>query len=155
VGGNNPESENDAGNPKASTLVLACSHPQNIQLVKSDNLLDLLLWGVVPNFEPNFQTLLKHVLDFSELSTAKGESNFNAMIPFGHSGLHVPTAPSPMSPDILDVYRGGHDFNVVQGELGTLSNDVPVDGDHGTSVVVEPVSVAPLLISIQINTTEL
>ena len=60
-----------------------------------------------------------------------------------------------MSSNILDIYRRSDDFDVVQGELGTLSNYVPVDRYHGAPVVVEPVSIASLLIGIEINTPEL
>jgi len=77
------------------------------------DLLDLFLGGVVANLEPNLQSLLEYILHFSELSAAKGKPDLDSVIPFRHSGLHASTALSPVSSDVLDIYRRGHYFNVV------------------------------------------
>ena len=55
----------------------------------------------------------------------------------------VSTAFGPMSSDALNAYRRGYGFNLIQGELGTMSNGVSVDSDHGVPAVVEPASVTP------------
>lgn len=96
----------------------------------------LFLGGVVADLEPHLQPLLKHVLHFSEFSAAKGKPNLDAMIPFCVGGLHTSTAFSPVSSDVLDIYRRRHNFNVVQGELGALGNNITVDRNHGTPVVI-------------------
>jgi len=91
---------------------------------------------MVADLEPDLQPLLKHVLHFSELPTAKGESNFDAMISFRIGGLHISAALSPVGSNILNIDRRSHHLDVVQGELGTLGNNVAVNRNHGAPVVV-------------------
>ena len=110
---------------------------------------------MVAGLEPDLQPLLKHVLNFSELSSAKGKFDFDAMVSFRTTSLHVSTALSPVSSNVLDIYRRSHHLDIVQGELGALGDDVTVDRNHGTPVVVESISVTPLLVRIQVNTPEL
>jgi hypothetical protein len=60
-----------------------------------------------------------------------------------------------VSSHILDVNRGGDDFNIVEGELRALGDNLPVQCDYGGAIVVKSVSIAALLICIQIDTPEL
>jgi hypothetical protein len=58
-------------------------------------------------------------------------------------------------PDALKVDGRGNDFDVVEGELGTLSDDLTVEGDERTAVVVKAVAVAALLIGVKVETAGL
>jgi len=55
----------------------------------------------------------------------------------------------------LKIDGGGYDFDVVEGELGALSDDFSVEGDEGTSIVVESISVTSLLICVEVETARL
>lgn len=46
-------------------------------------------------------------------------------------------------------------YHIVQRELGPLSEQAAVHGDHGAAVVVEPVPITALLIGQQVNPTVL
>jgi len=58
-------------------------------------------------------------------------------------------------PDALQVDRGGDNFNVVQGELGALGDDLAVEGDERAAVVVESVAIAALLVGVEVETAGL
>jgi hypothetical protein len=60
-----------------------------------------------------------------------------------------------MRPYRLQVERGGHDFDIVQRELASLSHDLSVKGDKRSAIVVKPISVATLLIGIEVDAAEL
>lgn len=90
-----------------------------------------------------------------ELPTRKRNRCLDAMVPLRSCGLHAPTALRSMCADVLDINSRGNHFDIVQRELTALRNDMAIDGDHGTTVVVEPVTIASLLVGIEVNATEL
>lgn len=53
-----------------------------------------------------------------------------------------------MCSDALQVDRGRDDFDVVEGELGALGDDLAVEGDEGAAVVVQAVAVTALLVGV-------
>lgn len=57
--------------------------------------------------------------------------------------------------NIFNIDRGGDNFHIVQRELTTLSNNIAVDDNHRTSIVVKPVTIAALLVCIHVDTTAL
>lgn len=56
-----------------------------------------------------------------------------------------------MRAHLLNVDRGNDDFYVVEGKLGALSNDVAVQSDEGAAVVVESITVAALLVRVEVD----
>lgn len=56
---------------------------------------------------------------------------------------------------IFDINGGRHDFDIVQGELGALCDNLAVQCDKCTSIIIETVSVAALLVSIEIYAAKL
>lgn len=55
----------------------------------------------------------------------------------------------------FNVHSSSDHFNIVQGELGALSDNFTVDNNHCTAIVVESVTVAALLVGIEINASTL
>jgi hypothetical protein len=53
--------------------------------------------------------------------------------------------------DFLDVNGRDNNFDVVERKLGTLSDDFAVERDEGASVVVESITVAALLICVEVD----
>ena len=60
-----------------------------------------------------------------------------------------------MSSNGIEIDGSGDDFDVVEGELGSLSEDDSVQDDHGGTVVVESISVAALLVRVEVDSTDL
>lgn len=60
-----------------------------------------------------------------------------------------------MRPNILYVDSSRDDFNVIEGELGALSNDTSIDRNQGTAIIIESISVASLLVCIQVDSSQL
>lgn len=81
--------------------------------------------------------------------------DFNPLIGWRSRRLKTSTTRGTMRSHFLDIDRRCYDFDVVERELRALSNNHSIDGDEGTPVVIESIAVAPLLIRIEINPTEL
>ena len=77
------------------------------------------------------------------------------MVTLSLRSLSTAGAMGPMGAHILYVYGSRDDLNIVQTELGALGDDLSVESNHGATIVVEAVSIATLLIRIQIHTAEL
>ena len=60
-----------------------------------------------------------------------------------------------VSSDFLNVYSRGDDLDVVQRELRALRYDFAVQADESAAVVVQPVTVAALLIRVEVDSTSL
>jgi hypothetical protein len=58
-------------------------------------------------------------------------------------------------PNPLQVDGRGNDLDIIEGELGALSDDLTVQGDEGAAVVVKAVAVAALLVGIKVETAGL
>lgn len=69
--------------------------------------------------------------------------------------MHAPTFRRSRAPNILQIDRGSDDFYVFQAELCALRDHGPVDADEGTPVVVEPVTVAALLVRVEVDAARL
>lgn len=70
-----------------------------------------------------------------------------------------PSQPTPPLEEqkeyLFNVHSGSDNLDVVERELRALGHDVAVDDDHRTPVVVQTITVAALLVSVQINATTL
>lgn len=62
--------------------------------------------------------------------------------------LHTSRAFGAVRTDILNVNRSSNDLDVLEGELGALSDYEAVDKDHGTSIVIQAISIASLLVRV-------
>lgn len=60
-----------------------------------------------------------------------------------------------MRPHLLDVDGGYNYFDVVQRKLGALCDYLSINGNERASIVVQSISVATLLIGIEIDTARL
>lgn len=69
--------------------------------------------------------------------------------------MHSSRGSKPVCADSLYIHHGGDNFNVIQRELGTLSDDFPIDNNHSGTVVVEAVTAASLLVGIEIDSAVL
>ena len=46
-------------------------------------------------------------------------------------------------------------YHIFQRELGALGHHIPIDGNHGTAVIVQPVTITTLLVSKQVDPSAL
>ena len=90
-----------------------------------------------------------------EFPAGEREVHLDPVIPVALGGLHVPAHHRAMRADILQVESGGDHLDVVKGELRPLRDDLPVASDHGAAVVVQAISVAPLLVGVEVDSTKL
>lgn len=60
-----------------------------------------------------------------------------------------------MGTDRLKIKRGRNDLDVVERELTALRHDFAVECDESGTIVVQSVSIATLLISVKVDSTEL
>lgn len=76
-------------------------------------------------------------------------------VSLGLNRLHPPAALSTVSPDGLEVQSGRDDLDVRQGELRSLGDDLSVESNQRRPIVIEPITVASLLIGVKVDTSEL
>lgn len=95
------------------------------------------------------------ISDAVKLPARERKIHLDTVVPLCLCGLHIPAHHRTMRANVLQVKGGGDYFNVVEGELGTLRNNLPVAGDHGAPIVVETISVTSLLVGIQIYSSKL
>ena len=70
--------------------------------------------------------------------------------------LYTLVAPGiPVGSDILKVEGGRDHLDVLHRELGALSNDVPIDDNGRTAIIVETLPITALLIGKQVDTSSL
>jgi hypothetical protein len=93
------------------------------------------------------------VISFATIQTQTFDSN--TLISLGLDGLHSSTALSSVSTDCFEIQGSRDHLDVGQGELRTLCDDLSVESDEGGSIVVQPVSIATLLVGIEVDTSEL
>lgn len=91
----------------------------------------------------------------SQASIKSHTVNDNSAIRFRLDALHSSTAVCSMRSYRLKIERRRHNFNIVERELASLSNDFSVEGNESCTVVVQSISIATLLISIEVDATEL
>ena len=77
------------------------------------------------------------------------------MIALRASRLVAAAACRAVRADVLDVDCRGDYFDVLERELGALGDDAAVDDDEGAAVVVEAISVAPLLVRVEVYASKL
>lgn len=102
---------------------------------------------MIPNLEVCRMRAIE-IQDLLKLSRAECYRRFDAMIPLSLCSLSAARAVRSMSAHVLNVYRSRDDFDVVKTKLRALSDYFSIDGYHGTTVVIETVSVATLLVRI-------
>lgn len=57
--------------------------------------------------------------------------------------------------DFFDINSSRNDLHIFQGELGTLGDNIPVDDNHCTAIIVEPITIATLLVGIEVDASAL
>lgn len=55
----------------------------------------------------------------------------------------------------LQIKSGGHNLDIIQTELRSLGNNFTIDSNNGTSIVIETVTIASSLVSIQVDASTL
>lgn len=70
-------------------------------------------------------------------------------------GLQASARRTTEAPHIFQVDCCGNNLHIVEGELRSLSDDPAIDDDHRTTIIVEPVTIAPLLIRVKVYATSL
>jgi hypothetical protein len=75
------------------------------------------------------------------------------MIPLCYGSLHASAAHGAMSANVLDVNCRRHNLDIVEGKLRALGNDAAIQSNEGTTIVIETVAIAALLIRVQVNTS--
>ena len=103
---------------------------------------------MVPRLLPLRHFELDEVVPFAR---AEGRLDADARVALGHGGLEAPAAACAVRAHVLDVNGRSDDFYVVQRELRALCDHPPVHDDHRAAVVVQPIAIAPLLVSVQVN----
>jgi hypothetical protein len=86
---------------------------------------------------------------------AQSSLDLDPLVTLGFGSLKAPAAPRTMRANVLNVNCRRDDFHVGERELGTLSDDLAIDEDKGTAIVIEPVSVTALLVRVEIDASEL
>lgn len=79
----------------------------------------------------------------------------DALETLGLSSLDTSRAPPTMSADFLNVDRGRDDLDVVERELRALRHDLAVDRDERAAVVVESITIASLLVCVEVYSSGL
>ena len=114
----------------------------------------LLLGRVVPHL------ILPHrrpvaLLDRVELAAGERDGRLDAVVALRAGGLHTTAALRAVRAHVLNVDRRRDDLDVGEGELRALGDDAPVERDHRTTVVVQSITIAALLVRIEVHTAEL
>jgi len=87
---------------------------------------------------------------------AKLEVGLNSMVlGLAHSSLHSPRDRGAVGSDLLNVYGGSDNLDVIQRELRTLGKDLAIAEDKGTAIKVETVSIATLLVGVEVDSAAL
>ena len=133
-------------------VTLGLGSPQVIPQPTSRTQRDLLFGSMIVNLPDGRLSPIEIVAQSTVQPQALGT---DALISLGLDGLHPPATLRPMSADGFEVQCGRDDLDVGQGELRALSDDLAVEGDQGGSIIVQPVSVASLLIGVEVDTSEL
>lgn len=84
------------------------------------------------------------------VACAERSLHSESLVPLADCCLERSRATCAPCSNILDVYRRRNNLHIVERELGSLSNHCSVDYDESTAVVVESVSIATLLICIEV-----
>jgi hypothetical protein len=81
--------------------------------------------------------------------------NTDPFVSLGLNRLHPPAALSTVRPDGLEVQRGRDNLDIRQGELRSLGDDLSVESNQRRPIIIEPITVASLLIGVKVDTSEL
>lgn len=114
---------------------------------------NLFLWSMVERFRLTIALTSTGIISQTGIETNTLDDN--PTVGFRLNTLHSSTAVGPMRTDCLKIKRSRDDFDIVQRELTALGDNFAVECDESGTVVVQPVSVATLLIGVEIYTAEL
>jgi hypothetical protein len=88
-------------------------------------------------------------------AACQGEGNLHAMVPLRFGSLHAATTFGAVGANVLNVDSCSDDLDVSQRELGSLGDDTAVHCNEGAAIVVQSISIATLLVSVQIYPSQL
>lgn len=96
-----------------------------------------------------------HFEQVMRFSSAQRQLDLDALVGLSLGSLHRARAGTSVRAHIFEVYRGGDHFDVIERELRALADNVAVDDDQGTAVVIEAVAVTALLVGVEVDAAEL
>ena len=110
---------------------------------------------MIAHFGERADDKLTEVLDLVSPRTGEREVDLDAVVPLRAGCLVATAARRAVRTHILQVDRRSDDLDVLERELRALGDDAAVHDDHGATVVVEAVPIAPLLVCIEVYASEL
>ena len=150
-----PACGTDEDNPTANKRGLGCVIDEvKLRVSKKTDSRYLFFRGMVPHLIRRRRRAVEFLNDV-KFAAREGNGCLDAVVAFRTGRLHATTALRAVRTHVLNVDRGRDDLYVREGELRALSDDAPVERYHRAAIVIQPVTVASLLVRVEVHTAEL